>query len=367
MKHLLASVFFFLAFLSEAHAQDAVWIETEGHAFVTSPHDVDSARRRALADALLNAALAGGAIVQGHTVVNLAVVERDLLIVRPMGRVMRHEIIDMSRMGDMWRMKIRAMVGNGGLMDCQFPNTLNVTSYRPNVRVSPYAPAWAEPLAADVVQTLYGVLDRHPSTGAFRLTDRIMPVGLSSARDERSYQTLTQGSVRLMPGDYGFIPDVEIDVVAEGRRKEVILTLHMALHDHNGQIVSQSSTQRSIKLAGPSIFGNAAVIAQATRMQMATDLTRGLDREFNDFLRVQSCTPLAARIQKAGNDLIVTVGKRHGLSRGAIAFTTDSNDTVEMLEIVSLNDRQATLRPMDPTRSLSHFNGRTIRFIEGGL
>ena len=364
MRWFLAVVSLLLVHLvSAANAQDAVWIETEGIGFVAGDNDTESARRRAVADAMLNAALAGGAIVQGHTVVNLARVERDLLIVRPTGRVMQHDIIGQSLANGMWTVRIRALVGNGGLTSCQSPNTLHVTTFAPRIQVSPYAPAWSEPLAHDVLQSLYATLDRHPHVGELRITDR-QPQTMSADRQSRDYLTLTRGAVNVGAGDYGFVPEIYVDTAAAGRGTEAQMTLVLTLLDSDNNPVKQEQITRVTKLPGNSILGTAGVLTQNTRNQMIAELTNGVAAAFDDMLSVQSCTPLAATVS---GDMTVQVGRRHGLSRGAIAFTADRDNSVEMLEIVSVSDRTATLRPMDPTVPASAFVGRPVRFIEGGV
>ena len=60
-----------------------VWVEVTGSAIIHNAADHDAARRRALADALLAAAFAGGANVQGHSAMSLGRMTSDMLVVRP--------------------------------------------------------------------------------------------------------------------------------------------------------------------------------------------------------------------------------------------------------------------------------------------
>lgn len=349
-----------------AAAQDAIWIETEGFGTVNAAGDTDSARRRALADALLNAALAGGAYVQGHTVISLSVVERDMLIVRPTGQVMRHQIISANLNGNLWTVRIRALVGPGGLTQCDAPQRMHVITYAPDVYVSPNAPAWTGVIAQDAVQTLYGTLDRHPHVSSLRITERPIPASMGDDRAARDYVTLTAGDIRLQSGDYGFVPRLRVDTVQEGRATYARLQMDMTLFTTEG-VATREVVTRQVRLAGPTLLGNAAVLTEQTRNQMMGELRRGLGQAFERLLSVQSCTPLAATVARNGNTLTVNVGHRHGLTQGAIAYTADSNATVDMLEIVSISNRTATLRPLDPTQPVSAFDGRAVRFIVGQL
>ncbi len=355
-----------LALATPARAQEAVWVEAEGFGFVTSSNDTEAARRRALMDALLNAALSGGAAVQAHTAVSLGRIERDVSIIQPTGRILRHSIIGQNLNGSTWQVRVRAMVGNDALTSCQASNRLHVITYQPHIRVSPSAPFWTEQVANDIVQSLYGVLDRHSAVESLRITDRPMPVGLSDSRAARDYITLTQGDVRLTAGDFGFVPDVTIDVVSDRRGAAAQLRLNLSLVRSDGAVTRQEII-RETRLPSPSLLGRAAIMTQRTRNQMISDLTQGVAQAFDTLLNVQSCSPLTATLTGSNGDLLVNIGTRQGLSRGAVAFTADRNHSIQMLEIVSLSNRTATLRPMDPTVSASSLSGKTVRFLDTGL
>ncbi|WP_194096949.1 hypothetical protein [Marivivens aquimaris] len=355
-----------LLFATTAAAERTVWVEAEGIGFVSAPNDTDSARRRAVADALLNAALMGGASVHGHTVVNMTRVERDLTIVQALGRVLRHEQISAVLNGNMWQVRIKALVGDEAQTMCRAANLLHVITYRPEVRVSPNAPAFTQVVAQDVLQTLYGVLDRHPQTASLRITDRTMPRGLSDMRARRDYTVLTQGDVRLTTGDWGFIPALEIYTVADGRGQAIEMRLTLDLVSSDNQVHRQEIIRRT-KLPGPTLISGLGTLTQNTRAQMVAELTSGVGAAFDELLDIQACTPLQATVTMSGNELITNLGSRQGLSRGAIAFTMDRGNSIEMLEIVQITDRYTTLRPMDPTRPASAFVGRPVQFVETGL
>lgn len=113
---------------------------------VAGPGDRDAARRRAVSDALLAAALAAGADVSGHTAVNRGIVTSDVAIVRSVGRILRHRILSETLSGATWRVRIEALVGEGPGPLCPV-RTLIVTAYPATLAVDPHAPAWSGELA----------------------------------------------------------------------------------------------------------------------------------------------------------------------------------------------------------------------------
>jgi hypothetical protein len=354
-----------LALPLPAAAGDAPWIEVTGHAFLTGREDADSARRRAVADALLQAALAGGAVVNGHTAIDKSVVTADLLIVRPVGRVLSHKVTGIRQTGDEVQVTIRARVGASAGGDCDTRRRLVLTAYGAEIRVSPEAPAWAEPLAAGVIRTLLDELARHPSVELVRTTRRALPQG-DAARDGFDYETLTRGSVRLPAGQHALVPSLRLSVQGGGARDVLVMELDLSLVGGSGETGRQTLV-REVALPAVSPFGRAAALTEPRRRTMEAKLTKGLDRAFAALLDVETCKPVVTRLAVAGGQISAPVGRRMGLTRGSIAFTADADHTTEMLEVVGLSAESVSLRPLDPNRPAAAFANRPVRFLEAGL
>lgn len=348
-----------------AQAGKAVWVEVTGHALQSGPTDTDSARRRALADALLQAALAGGASVTGHTAVDKSVVTADLLIVRPVGRVLEHQVTALRQTPQGWQVTIRARVGAESVGTCPNRRRLVITAYQPGIRVSANAPAWAEPLGQAVANELVEALGRHRAVEHVRTTQRALPQG-SAAGDAYDYVALTRGSVRLPAGEHAFLPAITLEVDASGARSRLVLTLDLSLLGGTGE-VAQHRLTRTVALPGPSPLGRAAALVEPNPRQMADRLTRGLDADFSALLDRETCKPVLTRLAVSGDTITAPVGRRMGLTKGAIGFTVDGDASTGMLEIVSLGQDSATLKPLDPAIPASRFAGRPVRFAETGL
>jgi Flagellar assembly protein T, N-terminal domain len=362
MLRLLLAVFLLAA--APLRAGD-LWIEATGFAIQSGAEDGPSAKRRAVADALLMAALSGGADVKGHTVVDRSVVTSDLLIVRPVGRVKEHRLMSAVKTGDTWQVVVEARVGLGPDAACGARRRLVITAFAPDIEVSPHAPAWAEPLAQEVANDLVRQVERHSSVELVRVTDRHMSTR-SAAREAVDYTVLTKGSVRMGPGEHGFVPVIRLDVGGPSRRPELRLDLTMRLIGGNGEETRQD-VARSVKLPGVSPLGRLAVLVEPDRGQMAAKLTAGLDRAMTALLDVETCKPVLARLVVSGHTISAPVGRRQGLTKGSIAFTADADGSTEMLEVVGLDAEGVTLRPLDPNRPAKAFSNRPVRFFETGV
>lgn len=346
------------------HAAEGLWVEVTGYGFLAGT-DPDSARRRALADALLSAALAGGAEVRGHTAVDRSVITSDLLIVRPVGRVLQHQVLGIQQSGDQVAVTIRAMVGVESGRQCDSRRHLVVAAYAPDIHVSPYAPAWAEPMATDIVAALLDALSRHPAVEHVRTTQRALP-GMTPRREAVDYATLIRGSVRLEAGDHAFVPGVRLDVEGDGQAKSLVLTLDLNFVGGQGEVM-QRRIERRVTLPGPTPFGRAGALVTPKRDAMVAKLTKGLAGEFGAMLDGETCKPVVALLAADKGRITAPFGSRQGLSRGSIAFTVDRNDTTELLEVVTLSRTSVELRPLDPQRTVDSFRGRPVRFVETGM
>ena len=351
------------AYIEKADAAPTAWVEVTGHAAIAGQADRDSARRRALADALFNAALAGGADVRGHTAVSKAVVTSDLTIVRAMGRVIEHHIIGQKETGGLWSVSIRARVGLGTDPFCPSPRRLVVSAYAPQIDVSPQAPAWTASLAQSIATELTEQLDRHPATDIVRITNRPFPKG--TARSEAmDYTALTVGSVRLQPGELGFVAHLRLTPTQDRLGPGIALDAEVQLHGASGE-VSRQTFHREASLAKPALLGRLGDLTQRDRQTMTRALTKGLKEDFNRLLDTKACDPIMATLSAADKGrLSVPIGRSHGLTRAAIAFTADRDNTTTLLEIVDLSGDRALLRPLDPGLSAADLAGRPVRFVE---
>lgn len=351
------------AFIERADAASTAWVEVTGHAAIAGESDRDSARRRALADALFNAALAGGADVRGHTAISASVVTSDLTIVRAMGRVLEHQIVAQKETAGLWSVSIRARVGLGGDPFCTSPHRLVISAYAPMIEVSPMAPAWTGPLAQSVATELTEQLGRHPATEVVRITNR--PAPQNTGRSEAmNYTALTVGSVRMKPGEMGFSVHLMLNPTSDLRGPGLELAAEIQLHSPSGE-VSRHRFQRVATMAKPPLLGRLGELTQRDRLTMTRALTKGLKEEFTRLLSTLACEPIRATLASADKGrLSVPIGRRHGLSRATIAFTADRDTTSTLLEIVELSADRALLRPLDPGLSVAALSGRPVRFVE---
>lgn len=340
---------------SLARATDAPrWVEAEGLAYINGSQDADAARRRALGEALVSAAYAGGAAVSGHTAVRNARVTSDLAIVRPTGRVLRHDVLFARIDQQHWRVRIRALVGEATDFVCTARRQLTLNATLPRLSVPPQAQAWAAEAAKDLARDIIDEIGDHPFV-RLESIDSLSKRRVSAGLD---YTTLTRGERKARVGNQRL--DTTIEVEAHRARTELILTISVV--EPSGRTFRKSFSRTT--RVEPN--GAAAIFLDARRAKGEKELVAELREDVAAYLDGLVCLPPEARLSESAGALSVAIGRRHGLGLGSLAFVDDPGASIALLEVIKLGERSATLRPLDPTRIVSSFAGRRVYFMETG-
>ena len=353
-----------LFFAMPAAAQETFWIEATGHAAVKTADDRTTAKRRALADAMLSAVLAGGAELKGHSALQNGNLTADLTVIRPTGRILQHQIIQESLNNGIWQVKIRAMVGPLAPTSCSGHQQLIVTAYAPRVDVAYRAPAWSVQLAHDVVTDMIDTLDRHPKVALTKRMDRQQSGYYSPVGNDFSYDSLTKGVSQVTPGGHAFSPQIRIDVERDARGKEHLrLDVFLTMEGTEIQTIRREITRYS-PLPGKT---GLAVLSGRSTKKVKDTLTEGLTNSISEMVNAVTCQAPIAHATLNSGKLTVPLGRENGLSKSSLAFVTDRSDSFAILEISELGARNAVLRPLDRTRSANEFHGLEVTFLETGL
>ena len=352
----------YLLGLPLAAAAQAVWVEVIGHAVATNAKDKPAARRRALADALIAAGMAGGVSMKAHTVVDKGRVVRDLTMMRAAGQVMRYDNLGEAWAGNTVQIRLRALVAPLEGPACGARRHLVLTALSPNIRVSPNAPGWTSQLGAELFNDALARLGKKQSVTLEKvLTNGERPIS-QTKNTSMSYASLTQGDIRLKGGDTRLASWFDIDVEYGGGARQIVMRVKIQLIEGTGQI-TERILSNAVKFPGT---GPISSVLSARRPKLKAKLSEGFTEILEGMVDMATCTPVAAHVTRAGNTLSVPVGTRQGVSRSALAFTENPVSDFEALEIVKINRDRAELRPLDPSMPLSVFDGRMVRFVEAG-
>lgn len=339
---------------------EAIWVDVIGHAVANNKKDKPAARRRALADALIAAGMAGGVQMKGHSVLDKGVIVRDLTMMRAAGRVLRYDRLGETWSGNNIQVSLRALVAPLDGPACGARRNIVLVAMAPEISTSRSAPAWATQLGAE----LYNDAMRRVSQNRNVTVKHVMGMGQAPVSPKKitsfDYNALTKGHIHTHPGDTQLATTFDVDTETGRWGEELVLRVGLQLTEGTGH-----RTER-VLLNSVRLPGNGPITSAIGRKRhkIKAKLEEGFSDILTELMDVATCTPVAAHVTRSGNTLSVPVGRKQGLSRSALAFTENPVSDFEALEIVKLQNNRATLRPVDPSTPISAFDGRIVRFVE---
>lgn len=349
-------------------------VEAEGQAVDTVQGGAAATRRRALEEALYQAAMIGGAEVKGFTALSRSEIVTDQLVVRPASRILDYAVIAEDRVGEVTRVRISAMVGEvQPIAACPRDVRLSVTSFRPSLHLDHRAPAWMQPIVQEIAAELLAELGRHR---AVELTGTVgtsaQELTATSRNPAFDYATLTgmrPVAAGIAADGFGFDAAIAIRAVGAADallgRAEVELEIRSRLFSGGAEVGAGSVLQERVRLPGTSTLALMNPLSRRDRQATVAELTAGLSGHVDGLVREIVCRPLVGPLAAAdGGMLALPFGRRHGLTRNHIAYTEGDDTPYSLLEIVEIGESSARLRPIDRSRNAAALVGATARFME---
>ena len=354
---LLLAILLALVLTAPLQAQPVLTVISTGQSTVRSEADSDAARRRALGEALVSAALAGGAELVGYSAMSQARITRDLTVLRTTGQVLSHQVIEARREGQTWIVRIEAEVGPLADRRCAGGRRLALTIAYPQVTAPPQAPAWAGPLAETLAAALVDTAARHPRVdfaGVLPAGPRATPVAA-----QLDYTALTRGTPASAAGDHV----LSFDLRLEPRGGVLAMTTDITLSGPDGRSQRRQVVTQTRLPSGTGLD----LVTGRSRDRAERALSDGVAQTLDTLLEATGCEAPSAILARSGDALSVPIGHRHGLSRGSLGVIEGAGPETGLLEIVALSGDAATLRPLDPTVSAAALAGARVHFVETGL
>ena len=152
-----SSLLFFLFFTTFLVAQEFKHTEvvSEGRAVIIEG-DVETAKKRALDDALYMASLQAGAKVDGYSSVNTNTSLNENILIRPSSSIKDFVIIEEKEDSTHFLVKIRAfLVSVNETQNCDAREQINLSYLRPYFRVSSSLPAYSQKFPSIISSNIY--------------------------------------------------------------------------------------------------------------------------------------------------------------------------------------------------------------------
>jgi hypothetical protein len=367
LSFVLVALFVFL--LPGRPLADLRYTEATGRAVIVHKDTKSEARMLALEDALYLAALQGGARIDGFSAVSADTSLSDHFVIRPASMIMDYAIINEVEDDTHYSVTIRAVIGKKPENQCQ-RSSVNATIYKPIIKISPKVPSWAAAHAHLVVKQIIAEVDALPQLDMTNASNRKFSVqNLTNSNDEFDYMALTSGKTHVHNGDFAIIPEIHIDHArdAYGIIRMDHLTVTFVMNGFHGKSYSPAFSENvvaEIPIGTKTPFRALNHLTKSSRAELTRALSQPVEHFVQATTQTMLCQPLIATLAKQGDNLVVPFGRQQGLNENSLAVTNGGDTGWTVLKITALNDRSATLTPLDTSHQISVLEGKSVEFME---
>jgi len=368
IKYVLFAVTFMAAIPVLAEG-DIKRVEAVGQAVATGAASDARLRSRALQDALYQAALKGGASINGYSVTSNAVLTSDVLVVRPDSQILDYRIVEEKVTRSSARIAIQAYVGRiDAPPACARRAVLDIALQRPQVDLAASAPAWliaTEEVTAALLERDINALDGVTLVQASDASRQSQ----SSLAAEFDYTSLTLG-VLQNAGARAQAKTLSTTISLSGSKSSafkngLLVQVESKLFDpslERAPLVRVVTRELLLNRTTPIQLVNAN--SRATRQEILTQIGAMVRDMARDMIVQRMCQSLSAKLVLREGTLTAPFGRNDGLTRHHLAYTQGRDTPYEILEIEVLNDQSAEVRPLDSSRTSAFFAGQTVQFME---
>jgi len=368
IKHMLIAVTIVAAMPVLAEG-DIKRVEAVGQAVATGAASDARLRSRALQDALYQAALKGGASVNGYSVTSNAVLTSDVLVVRPDSQILDYRIVEEKVTRSSARIAIQAYVGRiDAPPACARRAVLDIALQRPQVELAASAPAWliaTEEVTAALLERDINALDGVTLVQASDASRQSQ----SSLAAEFDYTSLTLGVLQT-PGAVAQAKTLTTMISLSGSKSSafkngLMVQVESKLFDpslERAPLMRVETHELLLNRTTPIQLVNAN--SRATRQEILMQIGAMARDMARDMIIQRMCQSLSAKLVLREGTLTAPFGRNDGLTRHHLAYTQGGDTPYEILEIEVLNDQSAEVRPLDSSRTSAFFAGQTVQFME---
>ena len=325
-------------------------------------------RLRALEAALIEAAIKGGADINGYAAASNGILVSDRLILRPASRILDYSILSEAVVDGFYRVRIRAIVGDPPVPvtdQCARRAKLDILSYPLQLRVDPMTPAWVDSLGPQLHDSIDAAIASRPGVSLVRVgAGSGMPGRSAQVGLDMDYMALTRGATRapVPKGRLAYYADVRLQM--QGRKKLGLLLLSRLVNPGSNTPRAESRFEQTIRLDSGIPLPGLNQLASPDRMAIVDKLLAEIDVHIEAMIDSYACRPLEGVLLLSGGRLTLPFGAKDGLTRHHLAYSEGNDTPYIIFEIDNLKDHSAVLRPIDRNRSARKLAGMRVRFME---
>jgi len=371
-----SSLLFVLFFTTYLVAQDFKHIEviSEGRAVIIEG-DEETAKKRALDDALYMASLQAGAKIDGYSSVNTNTSLNENILIRPSSSIKDFVIIEEKNDSTHYSVKIRAfLVSVDETINCNTREQINLSYLRPHFNVSSSLPAYSQKLPSIISSNIYKNLKEFKNLRLRDLTgfdfnyEKLLNKPL-----ELDYVSLVEGEVdNIKTGEFGLHPIININRgkgILNRFSDELIINLNLNIYEGPSlSMIDSLNYTFSIFLGNETGYSHIDAFYKVPYDKITDLISKSLSKIQFRVIDQLKCQPLEAKAELVKGVLTVPIGINHGLEIGNVGYVSKSNINHSMNDWVAVTVKKTSrnfsiLDILNPTNNKEDLSGKIIRFI----
>ena len=371
------SVLLFIIFPIVVNAQ-VRFVEVTGRSVIQDDSPILS-KNTALEDALYLAALEGGAKVSGYSLIDSFSNLREEVIVQPASGILDYTIIDEMISDQHYEVTIRALIGkNNDRIGCKSRITSTLIAFQPEIYINQNSPAWSQYLPNQIYKNMIDNLSNFDEIEIINATDTKLNINNNKLKlNDFDYNVLTGNVVNYKPADLSLETKFLIEPVqnlyptnlsTETLEEHLKITTEIIIKDISNNKEIFKTSKDALTFIGPreTIFKSINILSRPKRKKIINSLISAFDEiplEINENLKCVSLITIAqpSNIENAIN---VNLGTNQGISLGNLALSESRDTPFSVFEVIDVSPNQSKLMPLNLSRNIENYYGKTITFME---
>jgi hypothetical protein len=371
------SVLLFIIFPILVNAQ-VRFVEVTGRSVIQDDSPILS-KNTALEDALYLAALEGGAKVSGYSLIDSFSNLREEVIVQPASGILDYTIIDEMISDQHYEVTIRALIGkNNDRISCKSRITSTLIAFQPEIYINQNSPAWSQYLPNQIYKNMIYNLSNFDEIEIINATDTKLNINNNKLKlNDFDYNVLTGNVVNYKPADLSLETKFLIEPVqnlyptnlsTETLEEHLKITTEIIIKDISNNKEIFKTSKDALTFIGPreTIFKSINILSRPKRKKIINSLISAFNEiplEINENLKCVSLITIAqpSNIENAIN---VNLGTNQGISLGNLALSESRDTPFSVFEVIDVSPNQSKLMPLNLSRNIENYYGKTITFME---
>ena len=371
------SVLLFIIFPILVNAQ-VRFVEVTGRSVIQDDSPILS-KNTALEDALYLAALEGGAKVSGYSLIDSFSNLREEVIVQPASGILDYTIIDEMISDQHYEVTIRALIGkNNDRIGCKSRITSTLIAFQPEIYINQNSPAWSQYLPNQIYKNMIDNLSNFDEIEIINASDTKLNINNNKLKlNDFDYNVLTGNVVNYKPADLSLETKFLIEPVqnlyptnlsTKTLEEHLKITAEIIIKDISNNKEIFKTSKEALNFIGPreTIFKSINILSRPKRKKIINSLISAFDEiplEINENLKCVSLITIAqpSNIENAIN---VNLGTNQGISLGNLALSESKDTPFSVFEVIDVSPNQSKLMPLNLSRNIENYYGKTITFME---